>query len=599
MDNLHYAAIGNGTSAALISRKGTIEWCCLPYLDSQAVFAKILDSRRGGEFDIQVSPDFTISQSYVHRTNMAVTTFGRGPDRFEVVDFMPRYKREYGEYHCPPDIIRYIRHLAGRPQIRIVYNPRPCYGQFDLKTEVRKEYIKTGTRNGSYESVYLYSDLELPAIAESAPIVITQDAFMLVSYNQKIDELNLDSIQLEMEKTKVYWMNWSANTCRFAKFNEEIQRSALVLKLLACQKSGAIVAAMTTSLPEELGAERNWDYRYCWLRDASMTISVMTRLGHFNVARRFMRFILDILPYKDEAIQIMYGSQGQKILKEKHLDWLEGYAGSRPVRIGNAAYTQKQNDIFGVLLDVIHQYLTIFKRETVEEREDLWTVVRTLARHVEKTWQAMDRGIWEFRTRKKHFVFSKVLSWVALDRATRIARYFKMPNYVRVWSEMSAKIKADIHKNGWNAELGAFTQAYGESHLDAANLLMEPYGFITADDPKYRGTVLLTRQRLCRNGLMYRYLNSDDFGVPSSSFTVCTFWLIKSLYKIGEEAAAQQMFRDLLGYRNHVGLLSEDMDFASKRLLGNFPQAYRHLALIDTAITLGGEDDGRQGGQCR
>ena len=590
MQNLNYGIIGNCTSAALVSRKGCIEWCCLPSFDSPSIFARILDKNRGGEFRIQVSPDYKIRQEYIPRTNVLVTTFSRKNDKFELIDFMPRYKTDSGNYHQPPDIIRYVRHISGKPEFRVIYNPRPCFGQYDVKTEVRNEYIKTGTLKGSYESVYLYSNLDLRRIADSKPIVIEQDCYLLLSYNQKLIDLNLDRVQLEYEKTRVYWLNWSSYTRRFARFNEAIDRSALVLKLLSYQKTGAILAAVTTSLPETLGAERNWDYRYCWLRDASMHVAVLTKLGHYRVAKRFLNFILDIIPYKDEKIQIMYAINGQKNLRERELDFLSGYENSRPVRIGNAAYTQKQNDIFGVLLDAIYQYLGIFKREAVENKEDLWTVVRTLARHVEHNWMKKDRGIWEFRSWKKHFTFSKMLSWVAMDRAMKIANYFGMENYVKIWSDIRAKIEKDIHNKGWNSEIQAFVQAFGENHLDAANLLMGHYGFIEADDPKFVSTVQLTQKLLSNDGLVYRYRNADDFGKPRSSFTVCTFWLIKALYKIGEKKQAEQMFQDVLRYRNHLGLLSEDIDFETKRLLGNFPQGYSHIALIDAAITLCGED---------
>jgi len=590
MKNLNYGIIGNCTSAALISQNGCIEWCCLPYFDSPSVFAKLLDRRKGGEFDIRVAPDYKISQYYLSRTNLLVTSFSRKRDKFELIDFMPRYKRDSGMYHCPPDIVRYIRHISGKPEIRVVYDPRPAYSQHEVKKEVRDEYIKHVTTGGSYESTYLYSDLDYQRIADGEPLVINRDCYFLLSYNQKLMELSLDTILLEYEKTRVYWMDWSATTRRFARFNDEITRSALVLKLLAFQKTGAILAAVTTSLPEEIGSVRNWDYRFCWLRDASMNIAVLTKLGHYKVARNFLNFILDIIPYKDEKIQIMYGINRQKNLKEKVLDSFEGYENSKPVRIGNAAFTQKQNDIFGVLLDVIYQYLMTFKRTVVEDREDLWTVVRTLARHVENNWHKKDRGIWEFRSWRKHFTFSKVLCWVAMDRAMKIAENFSMVNYVRVWAQIREEIRQDILKNGWNPDVNAFVQSYGEPHLDAANLLMEHYGFIAADDPKYVATVLQTKNILSRDGLMFRYRNQDDFGIPRSSFTVCSFWLIKSLFKTGRTKEAETLFRRVLRYRNHVGLLSEDIDFDSKRLLGNFPQGYSHLALIDAAITLSGED---------
>jgi len=234
-------------------------------------------------------------------------------------------------------------------------------------------------------------------------------------------------------------------------------------------------------------------------------------------------------------------------------------------------------------------YLGIFKRDILQNKEDICTVVRTLARHVEHNWSKKDRGIWEFRSQKKHFTFSKLLSWVAMDRAAKIARYFNMNDYVKVWSNIRDQIKKDIHKKGWDADSKAFVQAYGENHLDAANLLMEQYGFIQADDPKFINTVKMTEKQLSKDGLMYRYRNEDDFGTPKSSFTVCTFWLICALYKIGEKRKAKEMFQNVLSYRNHVGLLSEDIDFKTKRLLGNFPQVYSHVALIDAAITLCGE----------
>lgn len=586
MDRLNYGVIGNCTSAALISKSGTIEWCCLPVFDSPSVFAKLLDRDNGGEFGIDVSDDYTIEQAYIPKTNILLTRFTHNENIFELIDFMPRYKTDGGQLHCPPDIIRYIRHVSGKPQVKIRFEPHLNYNQSGTITSVFADYIKSVTEKGFHESLYLYSDLDYGRIAGREPFVIERDCFLLCSYNQKLDSMNIDMVILEFEKTKVYWMSWSHKTAPFPRYNEEILRSSLVLKLLSYQQTGAILASITTSLPEEIGAERNWDYRFCWLRDASMVITTLTRLGHYNVAKRFLEFILDIIPLKYEKIQIMYGIKGQKKLTEKTIPSLCGYEGTGPVRIGNAAYKQKQNDIFGVLLDCIYQYLRIFKRESVETREQLWTVVRTLARNVEHNWWQKDRGIWEFRSKPRHFTFSKILCWVAIDRARLIALYFSKDDYAETWDKLARTIKQDIMKNGWHPELGAFTQSYGEPFLDAANLLMEHYGFISADDPLYIRTVKLTQERLCRNGLMYRYRTEDDFGFPKSSFTVCSFWLIKSLYKIGEKEEAEKMFQTLLTYSNHLGLFSEDIDFETKRLLGNFPQGYSHLALIDTALTL-------------
>ncbi|HPY82998.1 MAG TPA: glycoside hydrolase family 15 protein, partial [Bacteroidales bacterium] len=287
----------------------------------------------------------------------------------------------------------------------------------------------------------------------------------------------------------------------------------------------------------------------------------------------------------DEKIQIMYGINREKILTEKILEHLSGYENSYPVRIGNAAYLQKQNDIYGILMDVIFQQFETFKT-SLDNSEMLWTITRSIVSIVKDNWQKPDKGIWEIRNEDKHFTFSKVLCWVAIDRAIKIAEIVFMNEYVAQWQQLADTIKEDIKLHAWNDKIGAYTQSYGSKDLDAANLLMENYGFIKAHDSRYIQTVKATQKELCVNGLMYRYKNKDDFGLPTSSFTICTFWLIYSLHAIGERSEARALFDQLLTYSNHLGLFSEDIDFKTKRLLGNFPQAYSHLALIETAITI-------------
>jgi GH15 family glucan-1,4-alpha-glucosidase len=325
-----------------------------------------------------------------------------------------------------------------------------------------------------------------------------------------------------------------------------------------------------------------------------MVIKVMAGLGHMESAQEFLQFILDLIPDKDEKIQIMYGINGEKELTEHILDHLDGYKGSKPVRTGNAAYIQKQNDIYGILMEVIYQQFLQFET-SLENSEELWTVVRGIVKIVEEHWQQPDKGIWELRTEDRHFVFSKLLCWVAVDRAIKIGEVLRMGVNDTKWKSLRAEIYSDIYNNGWNDEIEAYTQSYGSKDLDASTLLMEAYGFIDARDPRFVKTVQATERELCKDGLMYRYKNRDDFGEPSSSFTICTFWLIDSLYKIGERDKAKKMFDQLLSYSNHLGLFSEDIDFETKRLLGNFPQAYSHLALIETAANfskgLGVEED--------
>lgn len=585
MNNLDYGIIGNCKTAALVSRTGSIDWCCLPDFDSGSVFAHILDRENGGFFSIESVGKYQISQQYINKTNILLTRFQSGPNVFELVDFMPRYKTDSGFTHCPPEIIRYIRLVSGTPKIRIRYRPRPAYAQYATEQVITSEFLKHWTKRGPYESIYLYSDLPLDKIAEAKTIPIRQNCFLVVSYNQKITHPNIDWVELEFERTKVYWMGWTSKTKLLTKYQKEVEISSIVLKTLAHQKSGAILAAATTSLPETIGEERNWDYRFCWIRDASMTISILSRLGHYNVAKRFLDFILNIVPYKDEKIQILYRINPRRPLEERQLPWLSGYENSKPVRVGNAAIKQKQNDIYGVLMDAIYQSLQLFS-SSIDNKEDLWTVVRTLARHVYYNWRKLDSGIWEYRTERKHFTFSKILCWVAMDRAARIALFFKKQSDAMSYMQLCDRIKRDILKKGRHPESGALTQFYGGRSMDAANLLAGHYGFLSADDPVYVSTVQETYKQLCVDGLMYRYRNPDDFGIPKSSFTVCTFWMIKSLYRIGQKETAVKLFENLLACSNHLGLFSEDMDFKTKRLLGNFPQGYSHLALIDTALTL-------------
>ncbi|MBN2729137.1 MAG: glycoside hydrolase family 15 protein [Bacteroidales bacterium] len=585
MDNLNYGIVGNCRSAALISSKGSVDWMCLPDFDDPSVFAKLLDEKKGGSFEIVVDDTYDIFQSYKPKTNILITRFKSGLDIFEVHDFMPRYMSEGETVYAPSDLIRYIKYVSGNPAFRVKYDPRLEYAKYETKHVVWPKYIKSYVEDGVYDSLYLYTSFGADDVLNQHLMEIKEDGYFLISYNQKILKQSVEREYLKLQRTLVYWLNFSEDTTSYARYNDYINRSALVLKLLSYDKTGAVLAAATTSLPETIGEVRNWDYRFCWLRDASMVIKVMSELGHQKVTRRFMNFIINLISDKDEKIQIMYGIHGQKNLTEEILDHLDGYKGSQPVRVGNDAYHQKQLDIYGILLDVIYQQFNMF-RMSLENSENLWTVTRSVVKTVARNWKEPDRGIWEIRNDNKHFTFSKVLCWTAIDRAIKIAELIDMTEYVEKWTMLRSEIFDDIMEKAWDEKKQAFTQAYGVADMDAATLLMEPYGFISAKDPKYVATVKRIYDELCKDDLMYRYINNDDFGLPSSSFTICTFWMINALHKIGETKKAKQMFDKLLSYSNHLGLFSEDIDFKTKRLLGNFPQAYSHLALIETAILM-------------
>ncbi|PCJ93380.1 MAG: glycoside hydrolase [Flavobacteriaceae bacterium] len=592
MNNLDYGIIGNCRSAALISKTGSLDWCCLPEFNSASVFAKLLDEEIGGSFGITVESSYTIAQNYKENTAILITIFSNGEDAFEVHDFMPRYYKEKGGYHTPPNVIRYIRHISGTPKFRALYNPKLGYAKGETKSYIKDNFIASLTKEDKFDTVFLYTSYNKSDVVEGNEIEVKEDGFFQLCYNEKINTPITHDIYVELKRTNEYWMEWTSRTPNYSRYNMEITRSSITLKLLSYDKSGAILAAATTSLPETIGEVRNWDYRFCWIRDASMVIKVVSELGHKNIVKRYLQFIIDLIPDKDEKLQIMYGINKEKDLTEKTLEHLSGYKGSKPVRIGNGAHKQRQNDIYGILVDVIYEQLAKFDSD-IDNGEELWGITKGIVWIVTNHWKEADKGIWEFRGDDRHFTFSKVLCWVALNRAVKIAKILGKTRKIAKWELIEQEIKDDIYKNAWNPEVNAFVQSYGSSHLDASVLLMESYGFIGAKNPKFVATVKAIEKELCNDGLLYRYKNEDDFGLPSSSFTICTFWFINSLFKIGEEERAMKYFDQLLSYSNHLGLFSEDIDFKTKRLLGNFPQAYSHLALIECAVNFSKKNEAK------
>ena len=542
-----------------------------------------MDKKKGGSFKIQCDSSYSITQKYLDNTCILMTKFDNGSDVFELLDYMPRFQKENGVYYAPPEICRILKLVKGNPKLKVLYDPRLVYSIGRTNNYEKNDFIVSVVNEERYDTLYLYTDLNKKNILECSEISLDRDYFLTISYNEKINPPSLDHINLELERTKVYWLNWCFKTPNYKNYNSQILRSAMTLKLLTFEKTGAVLAAATTSLPETIGEVRNWDYRFCWIRDASMVIKVITKLGHVKIVKKFIDFILDIIPDKNEKLQIMYGINGEKMLTEETLDHLSGYKNSRPVRVGNAAFIQKQNDIYGILVDAIHYQIEKYINEN-DKHEELWSIVKNIVWVVDNNWKMPDKGIWEFRQEDQHFTFSKLLCWVAVDRAIKISELIQGGKSAKKWKSLRSEIYNDIIENAWSEEKQAFTQSYGAEHLDASVLLMEPYGFIDAKDIRYVKTVKAIERELSHEGLLFRYKNVDDFGTPSSSFTVCTFWFINSLYKIGEKKKSKLMFDKLLSYSNHLGLFSEDIDFKSKRLLGNFPQAYSHLALIDTAM---------------
>ncbi|MDD4515706.1 glycoside hydrolase family 15 protein [Massilibacteroides sp.] len=588
MEHFNYGAVGNCRTAALISDKGSIDWFCFPDFDSPSVFGKILDEKKGGSFGFIVDDSYMISQHYIEHTNILSTLFESEEGSFEVIDFMPRYKMLDYDYYLPPELYRMIRLKKGKPRFKVLYEPSLDYARHTMQHNITPDYIKSSCVSEKYDTIFLYSSLNYKKILAKQEFELTHDEFLLVSYNQKLIPINMDRVDLEFQRTRVYWRNWTNRSKKYTRYNSMIERSMLVLKLMSYQRTGAVLAALTTSLPEFIGEVRNWDYRFCWLRDASMSIETLVGVGHKSAAERFISFLNSILISKSDKFQIMYGIRGERILTETELTHLSGYKNSRPVRIGNDAYRQKQNDSFGYLMDVIYQYYQFFQG-TLDEVEDMFQVVKNVIRTVRQDWRKPDKGIWEIRGEEKHFVLSKVMCWVAFDRAVKIAKLLNQKELANQWAKEADEIKEDVLTNGWKEDVGFFSQTYCNTELDSSLLLMEAYGFIDPKDPKYIQTVNAIYKKLMYKGLMFRYNNVDDFGIPSSAFTICTFWMVRALYVTGRKKDAEKLFEELLSYANHLGLFSEDLDFNSKGQLGNFPQAYSHLALINTAILFGKE----------
>lgn len=591
MEHLNYGVVGNCRTAALISNIGNIEWLCFPDFDSSSVFAAILDQKKGGNFGFIVDSIYTISQKYVEHTNILSTTFEAQEGGFEVIDFMPRYRiGENNDYFLPPEIHRIIRLRHGTPRFRVNYSPALNYARDEVFHKSGQDFVKTNSVQNTSDTLYLYSGLDFNEILNGEEISLHRDEFFLLSYNQKLIKINQNRVELEYQRTKVYWMNWANRSKKFNEFNDIIERSILVLKLMSYHRSGAVLAALTTSIPESIGGTRNWDYRFCWIRDASMSIETLLQVNHQGAAKRYMNFLQNILRRKSDSFQIMYGIRGERVLTEEELPHLSGFGNSIPVRIGNDAFHQKQNDSFGYLMDVIYQYYRFFPG-SLDEIEEMFEMVKNIVITVSEDWSKPDKSIWEIRGVEKHFVFSKVMSWVAMDRAVKIAHILKKNNIANKWHKIAGEIKADVFEFGWKEEIQSFSQTYCNNDLDSSLLLMESYGFISASDERYRKTVEAVNKSLNYNGLLYRYKNSDDFGVPSSAFTICTFWLVRALFVIGKTDEARDLFTQLVSYSNNLGLFSEDLDFETKAQLGNFPQAYSHLALINTAMLFTEEEE--------
>jgi GH15 family glucan-1,4-alpha-glucosidase len=577
-----YAVIGDTQTAALVGRDGSIDWLCLPRFDSGAIFASLLGDESNGRWLIRpASPVRAVRRRYRGDSMVLETEFDTDEGTARLIDFMP----PRGE---AADVVRIVEGVRGRVPMRMDLRLRFDYGH--VLPWVRRLDADLVAVAGP-DSVCLRTPVDvrgenLATVADfsvgdgyHAPFVLTWQASHLPT-PKSVDPY------VALESTETYWKEWIGRCTYEGEWRDAVVRSLLTLKTLTYGPTGGIVAAVTTSLPEALGGVRNWDYRYCWLRDATITLQSLMYSGYVEEARDWRAWLLRAIAGDPAELQIMYGVAGERRLDEKVADWLPGYDGN-PVRIGNAAADQFQLDVYGEVMDALYQA----RKAGLQRDEAAWELQMHLMEFVEHHWDTPDEGIWEVRGGSRHFVHSKLMAWVAVDRAIKDAKKAGVEAPRERWKQLRSRIAADIHEKGFDEGRNTFTQFYGSAELDAALLMMPLVGFLPAEDERVRGTVAAIERELLRDGFVQRYTQhpaSDVDGLPpgEGAFLACTFWLAQNYALMGRRGEACEVFERLLSLRNDVGLLAEEYDTKAGRLVGNFPQAFSHVPLIDTARTL-------------
>jgi GH15 family glucan-1,4-alpha-glucosidase len=591
-----YAAIGCTRSVALISRGGSIDWLCWPRFDSASVFGRILDAEKGGFFAIRPSVQHDATRRYLDGTNVIETTFTTDTGVARMLDLMPVFTEEEKQKRLSPfrQLLRRIEVIEGEVPIEIVYAPRPDYGLITPRLEVRRDDVccSWGAR-----VLNLRSDCEFAVGDGTATSRLTLHAGESRTFGLGFDEAtpavlpSLDAAS-EIERTISFWRTWSSQLTYDGPYRALVLRSALVLKLLTYAPSGAIVAAPTTSLPEFIGGVRNWDYRYCWLRDASWTVSALYASGFSNEGAAFLDWLLYSTRLTQPHLQMLYDVFGEANVPEKTLDHLDGYRGSRPVRIGNAAHSQFQLDVYGEVLGAVEEAT----RRGAQLDRDVQHLLRRLTEIVCERWQEPDAGIWEKRGEPRQHVHGKVMAWSALDSAQRIAKRCQMKIDDAHVEKAKADIKDAVLTHGFDAKRNTFTGIFDDEEVDASLLFIARVGFIDPTDPRMLGTIDAIRAGLGHDGLIYRYdSRKTEDGLPPGEgvFLACTFWLVEALALAGRVDDARTLFDDVIRHGNDAGLFAEEIDAGSGELLGNFPQALSHIALLHAALHL--EEASRKG----
>ncbi len=589
-----YAIIGDCRSAALVSRWGSIDWLCWPRFDSPSLFAALLDPERGGRFVVRPTGRCTAERRYVEHTNVLETTFHAAGGVLRLTDLMPVASEAERRSTLMPDhqILRQLECVSGEVEVEVVCDPRPNYAR--SKPRLRRR----GALGIYYEhrgrALILRADFPLALSGDRSDAVgkVTLRAgerryVSLVGADgtpAALPPLGEEALR-RLDQSVRWWRDWSDRCTYEGPYREAVVRSALTLKLMCFAPSGAVVAAPTTSLPEWLGGVRNWDYRYCWLRDASLTLQTLFDLGYRAEAEAFLSWLLHTTRLTLPELNIMYDVYGETRLRERELPHLAGFAGSRPVRIGNGARSQLQMDVYGEVLDAAYEFICRGGRLDRTTAGMLLALGETVCRR----WREPDEGIWETRGGRRHHTYSKAMCWVALDRLLRLHEERHLEAPVERYRREAAGILADVEAKGFNQQLDSYVSEFGGDEVDASLLLLARYGYGDPAGPRMRGTYRRIRERLGADGLLYRYrTHAGGDGLPpgEGAFGICSFWAANCLALQGDLDAAAQTFEHVLGYANDVGLFAEEFDPRTGGALGNFPQAFTHVGLIDAALTL-------------
>jgi len=578
-----YAIIGDGETVALVSRKGSIDWLCWPRFDSPACFSALLGTERHGRWSIEPVEKASASRQYRADTLILETTFETPNGIAKIVDFMP-------PRGAASDVVRVVQGISGRVQLRSELLIRFDYGSVVPWISQAPDKISELHAVAGPDKLTLRTPITLQAEEDKTVGIFSvaageQIPFVLTYSPSHLPSPRPIEANTALTETEKYWRKWSGK-CRFeGPWRDAVLRSLMTLKALVYQPTGGIVAAATTSLPERIGGTRNWDYRFCWLRDATFTLLALLDGGYVDEAERWRDWLVRALAGAPAQAQIMYGLAGERRLTEWQVEWLSGYEDSRPVRIGNAAAGQKQLDVYGEVADALHHA----RAAGLSPAAAAWAMQIELTNHVAAVWSEPDEGIWEVRGPRQHFTHSKVMAWVAMDRAIKSAEKHQLNAPLEDWRTIRARIHDDVCARGFSKKRGSFVQAYGSEELDASLLMIPLVGFLPADDPRVGRTVEAIGRELMVDGLLHRYHTAKtDDGLPpgEGAFLACSFWYVDSLVLLGRHTEARELFERLLSLRNDVGLLAEEYDMSARRQLGNFPQAFSHVALVSSAYNL-------------